>query len=154
MSLAAFFEDSKTKAAAQFNQYGQHIPVFVLCDPDDRVVVLPTPWSDHNEKALAVLAAKEIAKSINATRVVVITEGWMVTRPTGTPTEGLVPSQQPDRIEVLWICAQSKSEGARTGFFHIDRDAAGKAKVGAWASCDDGMSVSLFDGIVGAGVLQ
>lgn len=153
-SLDELFQHAKTVAASSFNRRGHHLPTFLL-DAPRGIVTIPAPWGDQQQKLAAVLAVRSIARSMQATRVVVVTEGWMVTRPPGTNTDGLIPSQQPDRVEVIWIVGQSAVPGEveRAGIYKIERSR-GKAKVGEWTSADDGPTMSIFDGIVGGRVLQ
>lgn len=150
-----FFETVKEAAVKRFDQRGEHLPVFYVEAPDGMILV-PTPWQNQTEKELAVEAIRLLCQKVGAKRVVIVTEGWMVVRPRGTDTRGLTPSQEADRIEVLWIMGQTAIVGETatgSGMFRIDRSS-GKPKLVDWQSTEDGQSMSLFDGLVGRGVLS
>jgi hypothetical protein len=154
-TLSELFEQAKKTARRSFDARGEHIPVFLIQCPDG-VIPVGAPWGGQAQKEIAILAVRNICRARSASRVVVITEGWMVVRPVGTNTDKLVPSKEADRKEVLWITAQSAlpSEAEIAGFYDIVRDARGKAKVGRWHQKELSLGVSIFDGLVGGRVLQ
>jgi hypothetical protein len=139
-----------------FAELGEVRPLFFLETQEGELIVIPASWGNRAEKQVIVLAVQEICRIKKVRRAVIVTEGWMVARPAGHPTEDLTPSEEPDRQEVLWIVAQTNVEGERgAGWLrHIVRDAGGKPSLAEAREMDTSTTTSIFDGIVGGRVLQ
>lgn len=153
-NLEQFYDAVRSAAAARFDRSSEHFPTFFVETEKSDVLVIPTLWSGQSEKEATILAVREVCATVRAVRVVVVLEAWMVARPVGTATDGITPSQETDREEVLWVLAQGKGETDKVGYYKIVRTAPDKATVGEYLAADPVGHASIFDGIVGGGVLQ
>jgi len=118
------------RAAKLFDQHGEVTPVYVVRAGNGQEVVFERPPGD---KDTAVTIVRAVLRMYRATRVVTVTEAWMLDRPT-TPVdldkiarEGV--EAQPERIEVVLIMGEDAAEGAIMARMQIIRDG-GHARLG------------------------
>jgi len=118
------------RAAKLFYLHGEVAPIYVVLAGNGQEVVFERPPGD---KDTAVTIVRAVLRMYRATRVVTITEAWMLDRPT-TPIdldriarEGV--EAQPERIEVVLIMGEDATEGAVMAQMQIIRDG-GTARLG------------------------
>jgi hypothetical protein len=88
----------------------QILPTFVLEKPDNEIGVFATPWTNEREKEITVYALRHVMRETKVLRYSFISEAWMATARPGTEhlarlPDGEMPSQRPDRVEVVIITA-------------------------------------------------
>jgi len=87
---------------------GDITPTFFV-SKDDRLAIIGAPFSNDEEKEQAVMAVRKACSQMDADWVFYISEAWMVKRDTEEEMRsGLMPSQDPERIEVVMFNLQTK----------------------------------------------
>lgn len=130
----------------------------LVAPPGSEDALVPCSWSNPTEKELQVVFVKTLSREIGAVAVMFICEAWMVClKPDkGMPIEaiddyqGLLPSQHPDRIEVVQIlAADSKDVQARV--LEIKRNTRGRISALVPMKRAEGLGLymgRLIDGII------
>lgn len=91
----------------------ENLPQWVLQTKDGGIHIMITPWGTLEEKRNAQLAVIFHMKEIEAVRFVFICEGWCVRVLADSKEDALagpLPSEHPDRIEVLMIYGEEDEQ--------------------------------------------
>ena len=105
------------------------LPSFVLEREDGATAIIATPWSSERDKELTVHALRATMRESGVVRYSFICEAWMAVAPPGTESKSRLadhemPSNRPDRVEVVIISA-SDSKEVRSAMLRIVRGEAG-----------------------------
>ena len=106
-------------------------------------------------KAATVAELRKRCRDLEATRVGMVIEAWMVIAEPGEEIDEFIrPFDNPKRKEGLWIAVQAKGAPEIAGYYEIKREG-GKAAVGKFKRFSSaGVSIGIFDNLVGEAVLQ
>jgi hypothetical protein len=106
------------------------LPTFVLERADGEVAIFATPWENERHKDITVFALREIMREEGVQRYSFISEAWMAPAPpwadeNTTRVKGHeMPSQRPDRVEIVMISASDK-DTIKSAILRIVRGEAG-----------------------------
>jgi hypothetical protein len=105
------------------------VPTWVLMNEKGKMILVPTPWHDEDEKELYGVAIRALMRKKHVTLYSFVTEAWTSTlepgewdEQSGQPRDGVRPSNRSDRQEVVISCAASK-EMVRWRQWRIVREA-------------------------------
>jgi hypothetical protein len=138
-ALGAFHKAGK-KLEAMLEMAGKHahnmllghkvdqlVPVFLMIDGDDDVMLAPVPWNDDNDKKRGLKIARATMKLAGIVRYSIVSEAWTANQPIGWKKGmpvGPLPADRPDRKEVVWALAADKQQH-RVRVWNIVRGEAG-----------------------------
>ena len=105
------------------------MPSFVIESANGQIAIVATPWTSERDKELTVLALRATMRKAGVERYSFISEAWMAVAAPGTERKARLadhemPSQRPDRIEVVIITASDATE-VRSAMLRIIRGEAG-----------------------------
>jgi hypothetical protein len=105
------------------------LPTFVMERGNGEVAIFATPWSSERDKDITVFALRRVMRNDNVERYSFISEAWMAVAVPGTENKSRLaahemPSQRPDRVEVVIISASDKTE-VRSAMLRIVRGEGG-----------------------------
>jgi hypothetical protein len=105
------------------------MPSFVIESANGEMAIIATPWSSERDKDITVFALRATMRKGGAVRYSFISEAWMATAKPGQEKlarlpAGEMPSQRPDRIEVVIISASDDKE-VRSAMLRIIRGEGG-----------------------------
>lgn len=78
-------------------------PMFIAQWGNGQIGIYATPWRNDDDKEFAARALKMLFAAREVQRYVFVSEGWAVMRKHESQIEGLRPSQEPDRVEILHV---------------------------------------------------
>jgi hypothetical protein len=131
-----FCETAVEVVKEPFKSMGELPPTWFLQRPDGEVGMFVTPWDDFREKEATSQKMKLLMKENDIIRYALITEAWMVERknPDGTKLakdwKGPLPSQSPDREEIVMIVGGDLEGHCVEGMASVTRDKEGKPILG------------------------
>jgi hypothetical protein len=105
----------------------QLMPVFLMIDRDDDVMIAPAPWDGEEEKAQALKMVRATMKVAGVKRYSIVAEAWTAEQPVGWKKGdpvGPMPEDRPDRKEVVWALAADHKQH-RVRVWNIVRGEAG-----------------------------
>lgn len=119
----------------------QWLPIITAYVDYERSIDIAMPWTSNREKDMMVAMARAQMKQFKATHYVAVTEAYMAEQ-SKEPNEhvdlynykGVMPSQNPNRFEVLFLHGEDQDGSVRAGYFMLVRKpkTAKRAKLGAW----------------------
>lgn len=100
---------------------GYLVPVIFLINPKNEVYTVMLTFKDRREKYAMFASIKELCKVNKIMGFVFITEAWAASSETGTfdPKIDAMPSERPDKKEIVLVNAGYISGGGFTWFFDI-----------------------------------
>jgi hypothetical protein len=101
----------------------QLMPVFLMVDRDDEVMLAPVPWNSEEEKTDALRMVRVTMQLAGVQRYSIVAEAWTAEWKAGDPP-GPMPVDRPDRKEVVWALAADKTQH-RVRVWNIVRGEAG-----------------------------
>lgn len=133
----------------------QWLPVITAFVDYQKSIDIAMPWTSNREKDLMVAMARAQLKQFKATHYVAVTEAYMATQDKNAGEEvdiynykGVMPSQSPNRFEVLFVHGEDQDGSVRCGYFTLVRKpkTAKRAKLGEWTEVppDSGVQTTLF----------
>jgi hypothetical protein len=131
-----FCETAVEVVKEPFKSMGELPPTWFLQRSDGKVGMFVTPWVDFKEKEEANQRMRLLMEKYEIMRYALITEAWMVKRknPEGTKLakdwKGPLPSQSPDREEIVMIVGGDLEGNCVEGMADITRDEKGKPTLG------------------------
>lgn len=107
----------------------QIMPSFVLESAGGDMAIIATPWANERDKEMTVRALRATMRKGGVVRYSFISEAWMATAKPGQEKlarlpDGEMPSQRPDRVEVVIISA-SDAKQIRSAMLRIVRGEGG-----------------------------
>jgi len=105
------------------------LPTFVLERGNGEIVIFCTAWENETHKEITVLALRAIMREDKVERYSFISEAWLAVAKPGTEhldrlPDDEMPSQRPDRVEVVIISASDK-DTVKSAILRIIRGEAG-----------------------------
>jgi hypothetical protein len=105
------------------------LPSFVVETGDGQLAIIATPWTNERDKQITVLALRATMRKAGVVRYSFISEAWMAIAEPGTEhktrlADHEMPSNRPDRVEVVIISASDAKE-VRSAMLRIIRGEAG-----------------------------
>lgn len=114
-----------------FNKNGGVPPIWIVQLPDGALTPIPTLWSNTEEKCVMLDALRRLFVDIGVCRYVFMVEAWTVEMRFEPPTNIPVPSEHPDRVEVVMLLAEDDEGGHRGVSRRIIRPDKGKPHLGS-----------------------
>jgi len=124
-TLRELFELAKHNAVQIFYRDGEVCPIWHAVPARGPHMVCATPWSNDDEKDMAVAFLRDKFKEENVQRFVFIVEAWVVQGKRAL--SGPRPSEHQDRREVLRVTAEDRNGGTISGHYYILRPEHGHA---------------------------
>jgi hypothetical protein len=105
------------------------LPTFVIESASGAIAIIATPWTSERDKEMVVYALRATMRKAGVVRYSFVSEAWMATAPPGAEfnarlADHEMPSQRPDRVEVVIISASDKTE-VKSAMLRIVRGEAG-----------------------------
>jgi hypothetical protein len=147
MNLRDFVERTVRLVSRQFDQRGEVPPIYHIITGDGEDLVVP---GFPGDKDLAVALARVILETVEATRYVFVTEGWVLFAPDSADIDKINREgveAQPGRKEVLMFSAEDELEGVIMGHREIIRDGA-RARLGPLEVIQYGQSEGRMVGLL------
>jgi hypothetical protein len=126
MTLREFIEQASKPIGARFDQCGEIKPMYHFVRGDGAEVVMP---AIPGPKDFSVQIARTVLDACEATRVLFISEGWILEGPVpaGADLNKIRDRQgslehEPGRVEVVMFSGEDAQEGSIMGFRDIVRE--------------------------------
>ena len=132
MTLEQLFEHARDRAADMFNHCGEVLPMWHAVTSNDEHLIIATPWSGPDEKQQTVESLRAMFEEKHVKQLAFVCEAWVLQLPADTDidTDNLpVPSEHPDRREVLRINVEDNKGNVISGSYYILRPEHGKPKL-------------------------
>lgn len=112
------------------------VPLIAAFSPAGQLIIA-VPFKNNREKYLFIAMAREQVRQKGATHFVATVEAWTSPAPEGADIrnhKGLMPSEHPDREEIILIHGEDRDGSSRSGFYTLVRKPKNskRAKLGEW----------------------
>lgn len=129
MTLEELLTKTVEFAKQIFDGDDQIIPTWFGETRGGEMVCISTPFDSEMSKNLSVMAVKKLFKEREVVRYIFMSEAWVASRPTAEAARGVVPSEDPDRKEIVMF--NGEGDGQRVhAFMPIIRPEDGEATLG------------------------
>lgn len=123
MNAEKLFEIARTNATRIFKETGEVLPMWHAIDGDGEHMLIPTPWNSQEEKETVVEGLRALFAIAKVQRYAMVCEAWIVEIKTSDISEvyNTIPSEHPDRREVIRIIVEDRNGKTLSGQYYILR---------------------------------
>ena len=131
--LRSMIEVSSRAIETIFNATGEILPMYdIVTANNQQYPFVPPSFRNNQEKDVVIELVRREFKRLRVMRYVFIAEAWTLDRPAITREQAmcLLPSEQPDRIEIVAFTAEDRLAGMASAQRLIIRKVNSRARLG------------------------
>lgn len=142
LKLQELFDLAAKNAARIWNESHEVLPMWHAIQGNGENTLIATPWSDDDEKEIALAMLRDFFREKHVKRFAFIVEAWVRQAKSLEDVHSCPVSEHEDRREVLMISAEDRDGTAMMGWYYILRPEIGPPRLSP-------LEVKPFDGQVG-----
>lgn len=123
MSKLEEMMDAAFKSASQIVAEGQELmAIFLAEDAEGKRMVIGAPWENNEQKQQTFTVLRSLFAEKNVVRYVNVVEAWCVEGSNEEDLKKVIPSESPNRIEVVMISGVDRATGSKVRPYLLKRD--------------------------------